>query len=363
MRFAAISLALSVALCPAVPLLAQGTKSAVEREPFPDGTVDAFQRGDYPTALALLENGLAQCEANAPKADECLDLLLALANVASLAGDAQAGEAFSRAALELAERVLPPDHPNIATSYNNLAANLNAQGRYAEAEPLFRKALAFYERVLPPDHPDIATGYNNLASNLNAQGRYAEAEPLYRKALAFRERVLPPDHPSIASSYNNLASNLDDQGRYAEAEPLFRKALAFCERVLPADHPDIARSYNNLALNLNAQGRYAEAEPLHRKALTILLRLPAISHPDRIDGNWAMASLLRRQTTKFAEARSLYREAERGVLERVASYRDFGPEAEKELQKYKPIFTGQVSVAWKLTQQAATPGAATAAAD
>ncbi len=39
--------------------------------------------------------------------------------------------------------MLTDDHPNTAGSYNNLAHNLNAQGKYAAAQPLSEKALAF----------------------------------------------------------------------------------------------------------------------------------------------------------------------------------------------------------------------------
>jgi Flp pilus assembly protein TadD len=62
-------------------------------------------------------------------------------------------------------------------------------GRPTEAEPLHRRALALRERVLGPDHPDVAQSISNLAVVLAALGRPAEAEPLHRRALALRERV------------------------------------------------------------------------------------------------------------------------------------------------------------------------------
>ena len=40
---------------------------------------------------------------------------------------------------------------------------MNAQGRYADAEPLYKRALAIYEKALGPDHPYVATTLNNLA--------------------------------------------------------------------------------------------------------------------------------------------------------------------------------------------------------
>ena len=52
-----------------------------------------------------------------------------------------------------------------------------------------------------------------------AQGKYAEAEPLFKRALAIREKALGKDHPDVATSLNNLALLYDSQGKYAEAEP------------------------------------------------------------------------------------------------------------------------------------------------
>ena len=60
---------------------------------------------------------------------------------------------------------------------NNLAELYRAQGKYAEAEPLYKRALGIREKALGPDHPDVATGLNNLAELYRVQGKYAEAEP------------------------------------------------------------------------------------------------------------------------------------------------------------------------------------------
>ena len=46
--------------------------------------------------------------------------------------------------------MLGPDHPDTATSLNNLAGLLKDQGELAAARPLFERALAIYERVLGP---------------------------------------------------------------------------------------------------------------------------------------------------------------------------------------------------------------------
>ena len=69
-------------------------------------------------------------------------------------------------------------------------------GRYAEAEPLYRRSLAIREKQLGRDHPDVATSLNNLAVLYQAMGRYAEAEPLYRRSLEIREKQLGATTPT-----------------------------------------------------------------------------------------------------------------------------------------------------------------------
>ena len=49
--------------------------------------------------------------------------------------------------------------------------------------------------MLGPDHPDTATSLNDLAELYNSQEKYAGAEPLLQRALAIREKVLGPRHP------------------------------------------------------------------------------------------------------------------------------------------------------------------------
>src|SRR5205085_2882746 len=51
------------------------------------------------------------------------------------------------------------------------------KGRFREAEEPLRQALLIREKVLGLDHPNTATSYNNVAMCLNAQGKAGEALP------------------------------------------------------------------------------------------------------------------------------------------------------------------------------------------
>ena len=108
------------------------------------------------------------------------------------------------------------DDPRRATSVNNLAYILHAQGRYLAAEPHYRESLAMREAALGPDHPDVAQSCNNLAELYRVLGRYGEAEPLHLRALEIREAAFGAKHPEVAQTLNNLGVLYANQGLLRE---------------------------------------------------------------------------------------------------------------------------------------------------
>ena len=89
-------------------------------------------------------------------------------------------------ALKIAEETLGPHHPYVAMNLTNLAKAYHAQGRYAEAEPLYQRALVIWEKAFGPDHPDVATGLENYAALLREVGRESEAEEMEARAEAIQ---------------------------------------------------------------------------------------------------------------------------------------------------------------------------------
>jgi hypothetical protein len=63
----------------------------------------------------------------------------------------------------------------MAAAIHNVAANLEAQGKYTEAEPLHERALAISRKVVGEVHPDTVQAYTSLGHNLYAQSRIREA--------------------------------------------------------------------------------------------------------------------------------------------------------------------------------------------
>ena len=181
-------------------------------------------------------------------------------------------EPLSLHALAICEQQLGPEHPNTATSLNNLACLYKERRqRFTEAEPLFLRALAIRERQLGSEHPNTAATLNDLACLYKEQRqRFTEAEPLFLRALAIRERQLGSEHLDTATTLDNLAHLYQEQGRFTEAEPLFLRVLAIFEQQYEQVGSDsIHACLKTLAQLCSKQGRYAEAEAFFLRALAI----------------------------------------------------------------------------------------------
>ncbi|MCX7426882.1 MAG: tetratricopeptide repeat protein, partial [Planctomycetia bacterium] len=81
---------------------------------------------------------------------------------------------------------------------------MRARGQFGMAEPFCRQAIEIFREVLGEQHPDFATSLNNLAELYRSMGRYEQSEPLCRQALEIRRQVLGEQHPDFATSLNNL---------------------------------------------------------------------------------------------------------------------------------------------------------------
>lgn len=137
---------------------------------------------------------------------------------------------------------------------------LHDQGKFRDAIPLAQRALEVFERYLEPEHPNVATSLSNLALLYQELEQHEEARRLYMRALDIQEQELGPDHPDVAITLENLASLDYAEGQYTSAEPLFQRALTIREQHPETDPSDLANSFNNLALNYQAQGDFQNAE-------------------------------------------------------------------------------------------------------
>jgi tetratricopeptide (TPR) repeat protein len=100
--------------------------------------------------------------------------------------------------------------PETGSLLNKVGYYLKQRAQYGEAELLYQRTIAIGEKVLGPEHPNLAIRLNNLANLYQDQGKYGEAEPLYRRSLSIFEKVLGKGHRSTETVRANYASFLEE---------------------------------------------------------------------------------------------------------------------------------------------------------
>jgi tetratricopeptide (TPR) repeat protein len=216
---------------------------------------------------------------------------------------AEAREAYERS-LEIDERILGPDHPEVAVTLNNLANTYTVVGEYDEARRLLGRALAIREAALDPDHPDLALTLTNLGSAESAAGLDAEALAHYERSLAIWEASVGREHPEVGATLNNLGTVYAALGRTEEARAAWIRARGIWERAVGPDHPEVSYSLDNLAGLHAAAGEHAEARRLFERSLTIQEAALGPSHPDLVPALVGLAGVALAEGAT-AEARRL----------------------------------------------------------
>jgi len=72
---------------------------------------------------------------------------------------------------------------------------------------------------LGPDHPHVAADVAALAALIDGQERFEEAEALYQRALAIFKATLDPDHPHVLLCEENYAGLLEEIGQQVVPTP------------------------------------------------------------------------------------------------------------------------------------------------
>ena len=263
-------------------------------------------------------------------------LLNSLAELYRAQGRYSDAQLFYERSLAVREKILGPDHPDIATSLSDLGGLYNAQGRSPEALSLQLRALSIREKVFPSDPAAVANSLNNLAEVYRSQGLFKDAEPLHRRSLAMREKIYGKSDPKVAISLTNLAHVFRAQGRLVEAKSFCQRALDIREQAFGPDDPTVGASLNNLARVYYAQKRFLEAEQLYRSSLAIRETTLGKDHPD-VGASLNNLAQLYREQGRYADAESHYR---RGLAILVTMSRQIGrahPYLERGIQNYMKL--------------------------
>ena len=215
---------------------------------------------------------------------------------------------FHERALAISKNVFGEDHPNVATSYNNLASVYYRLAEYNKAKELHKNALMIRKKNFGEDHADVATSYSTLAPVYYSMGEYNQAKELHKKALMIRKKIFGEDHVTVATSYSSLAPVYYSMGEYIQAKELHEKALMIYKTNFGEDHAHVATSLNNLAVVNSTLGEYNQAKELQEKALMIRKRIFGEDHVNVATSYNNLASVYNR-LGEYNQARKLNEKA------------------------------------------------------
>jgi tetratricopeptide (TPR) repeat protein len=139
-------------------------------------------------------------------------------------------------------------------------------GHYDLALDFFQQCLDIQLKTLGKEHPDVATSYNNIGSAWRKKGDYDKALDFYQQCLDIELKTLGKEHPYVASSYRNIGSAWNYKGDHDKALDFYQQCLDIRLKTLGKKHPDLADSYNNIGLTWEKMGNHEKAQEYYRLA-------------------------------------------------------------------------------------------------
>ena len=125
----------------------------------------------------------------------------------------------------------------VAENLDNLAIVDSSSGRYAQAQARFELSLRIQEKILGPDHANIAGLLFDYAFMLRATGAYDRAVACYERALKIKEKVFGPESAGVAQCLLGLAKVYAVRGVPEKAASFYERALAMYEKIGQSENP------------------------------------------------------------------------------------------------------------------------------
>ncbi|CAF4214545.1 unnamed protein product, partial [Adineta steineri] len=241
----------------------------------------SYCQGDYEKAIWYYEHAFEIREKTLPlnhpdMATSYNNIGLGYQNI----GEYSKALSFCEQAVEIRQKTLPSNHPDLAISYNNIGLVYTSMEEYSKALSYYEKALAIFENNLPSNHPSLAASYNNISLVYNKIGEYVKALSFCEKALEIYQKTHSSNHPSLATSYKNMGDLYNNMGEYAKALSCYEKSLEIRQKTIPSNHPDLTSLYKNIGGVYNEMGEYSKALSFFEKALEICQNIIPLNHSD-----------------------------------------------------------------------------------
>jgi len=235
---------------------------------FNGGGDAAAAPSDSLRVLTLVDRGALEARSLTKDPEVQTELYATLGGIYRSLGELDRADTLLNAALSQRRSLPGADSADIAASMVAFGMLRSDQARFDEAERLVRDGLALDQRVLPANHPAIATATASLGEILENRGSYAEAITVLNHAIQL-ERLHGDTTAELDATMSELANTHFYLGHYATSDSINRHVLAMSRHLYGDRHPSVANDLINLGAIQFQWEHYKEAEQYYRQALAI----------------------------------------------------------------------------------------------
>ena len=155
---------------------------------------------------------------------------------------------YHQVAADLVRSRKMEENESIAILYNNLGM---AWKDLCQAIPALywceQMALPCQLKLLPPNHPDLLTTFGNIAEIYNSIGNYAKARTYYERSLEIQKQILPQNHKDLAETVQGLSLVCQSMGEYENAIGFLQQVQEIILNSSSYSQTDLVPSYLGLA--------------------------------------------------------------------------------------------------------------------
>ncbi|WP_025742920.1 CHAT domain-containing protein [Aquimarina pacifica] len=202
--------------------------------------------------------------------------------------------------MAIRSKTYPPNHPEIAFSYNTLGHILKSLDKFKDANNYYKKALTIQLENFGKNDYRTADCYHNIGTIHHFNADYNDALENYNKSLKVRVATFGKSHKKVADSYTDIGITYWHLGKYDLSIEYHKKALNIRKKIFGKKSAEVAFSYSHIGDVKTYQDQFEVAKEYYDNALTILSNIYGSQHPNtsRCYQGKAYIHLFKRQTEK-----------------------------------------------------------------
>ncbi|MFW6374144.1 MAG: tetratricopeptide repeat protein, partial [Thermodesulfobacteriota bacterium] len=186
-------------------------------------------------------------------------------------------EPLQRQSLNIMEKRLGMNHPDLVKYLNALVVTCARQDRYEAAEHFHARILNIAEKVHGNDHPETRKARHYLNTLRLSRDKKVQTDSNEKEPTLLSVQTLSESDPTSFSeekwqTLTDRMAELADQGHHPEGFAVAMEAAHLAETALGSDHPRVAEALTQAAGFLEQMDESEEAIRLYAKAFEVLER-------------------------------------------------------------------------------------------